>query len=338
MDGIHFRARAPLRIGLAGGGTDVDPYASAKGGVVFNTTINRYAYCTLTPTDDDLVTVRSTDYGIFKAHLDGGPLVLDGNMDLMKVVTNHFGIRDGFRMFLQSEAPPGSGLGGSSTVIVSIIAAVCEWQEIEMSGHEMARLAYDLERKELGLKGGKQDQYAAVFGGFNLMRFGSENVDVESLDISMDTVNELQCRTLLCYTGTTRDSATIIERQVESFQKGQNEHALDESKKLALDMSHAVIRGDITEAGELLDLSWQYKKQFSQSVSNPRIDSLYNAAKKAGAIGGKVSGAGGGGFMFYICDYDRKYDVAKALERNGAVVTDFMFEPSGVISWRYPND
>lgn len=338
MDGVHYRSRAPLRIGIAGGGTDVDPYASKNGGVVFNTTINRYAYCTITPTENHSMSVHSTDYGKYEAPLDGGPLPLDGNMDLIKAVTNHFEISDGFKMFLQSEAPPGSGLGGSSTVIVSIIAATCEWLGIKMSGDEMASLAYKLEREEIGLKGGKQDQYAAVFGGFNLMKFGANGVDVNRVRISKDTINELQYRSVLCYTGTSRESAKIIESQVDSFKSGQNKEALDRSKEIALDMARAFEKGNINEAGELLDLSWKYKKQFSDKISNPQIDSLYEAARNAGAIGGKVSGAGGGGFMYFICRYDRKYNVAQELQKRGARVADFMYEPDGVISWRYPNE
>lgn len=338
MDGIHYRARAPLRIGIAGGGTDVDPYASRKGGVVFNTTINRYAYCTITPTDDHSMSVHSTDYGKYEAPLDGGPLTLDGNMDLIKAVTNHFEVTDGFKMFLQSEAPPGSGLGGSSTVIVSIIAAMCEWIGKKMTGTEMAQLAYTLEREEIGLKGGKQDQYAAVFGGFNLMKFGSQGVDVNRVRITEDTINELQYCSLLCYTGTPRESAKIIESQVDSFNNGQNEEALDRSKEIAVEMTKALERGQIRTAGELLDTSWEYKKQFSNKITNPQIDSLYDAAKSAGAIGGKVSGAGGGGFMYFICRYDRKYSVAQELQKRGARVTDYMFEPKGVMSWRYPNE
>ncbi len=335
---FHYRARAPLRIGLAGGGTDVEPYASQERGAVFNTTINRYAYCTITPTGDHSMSVHSTDYGKYEAPLDGGPLVLDGNMDLIKAVTNHFGITDGFKMFLQSEAPPGSGLGGSSTVIVSIIAATCEWTGVKLTSNQMAQLAYKLEREVIGLKGGKQDQYAAVFGGFNFMKFGPNGVNVNRVKIHEDTVNELQYCSLLCYLGNTRESADIIESQVTKFNKGQNKEALDRTKELAVSMYEAIERGDIHEAGEILDQSWVYKKQFSSKVSNQHIDSMYEAAKKAGAIGGKVSGAGGGGFMYFICDYDRKYYVAQELGRMGAKVTDFMFEPQGVTSWRYSNE
>ena len=338
MGTTHYRARAPLRIGLTGGGTDVDPYASKKGGAVFNSTINRYAYCTITPTDDHKLSVHSTDYGKYEAYLDGGPLPLNGNMDLVKSVTNHFGVTDGFKAFLQSEAPPGSGLGGSSTVIVSIIAAVCEWQGIKMTSYDTAQLAYHLEREVIGLKGGKQDQYAAVFGGFNLMKFSGSGVDVNRVRVLPDTVNELQYRSVLCYTGKTRESAGIIQSQMDSFKSGQNEAALDASKELAFTMSRALEKGDIREAGEILDQSWAYKKQFSNKITNPEIDGMYNAAKEAGAIGGKISGAGGGGFMFFICRYDAKYDVAKKLSSMGAKVSDFMFEPNGVTSWRYNND
>ena len=255
-------------------------------------------------------------------------------MDLIKAVTNHFQITDGFKLFLQSEAPPGSGLGGSSTVIVSIIAAMCEWLGEKMTGLEMAQLAYKLEREEIGLKGGKQDQYAAVFGGFNLMKFNANGVDVNRVRVSEDAVNELQYCSLLCYTGTPRESAKIIESQVDSFKSGQNEEALDESKKLAFEMTREFERGTINAVGELLDLSWSYKKQFSSKISNPMIDAMYQTAIANGAYGGKVSGAGGGGFMYFICEYDKKHQVAKELIKWGARVTDFMFEPNGAHSWR----
>lgn len=330
----YVRSRAPLRIGLAGGGTDVDPYASEKGGAVFNTTINKYAYCTIIPNGTNNVSVESANYGMYETYLDGGPLPLDGNMDLIKAVLNHFEIKDGFRMLLQSDSPPGSGLGGSSTVIVAAIAAVTEWMGENLTSRELAQLAYRLEREDIGLKGGKQDQYAAVFGGFNLMKFRRDGVDVNRVKIKERTLNELQYRSILCYTGETRESANIIESQMNRFKKGDNERALDLTKEMAFDMATALEKGDIEETGRLLDLGWEYKKQFSDKITNPGIDKLYNAAKESGAIGGKVSGAGGGGFMFFVCDYDKKFVVSEKLTKLGAKVTDFMFEPEGVVAWR----
>ncbi|MDR1405525.1 MAG: kinase [Candidatus Methanoplasma sp.] len=330
----YIRSRAPLRIGIAGGGTDVDPYASEKGGCVFNTTINKYAYCTLTPREDKLMSVHSLYYGRYQAPLDGGPLKLDGNLDLIKAVANHFGIADGFDMMIQSDAPAGSGLGGSSTMMVALISAVANWLGEEMSSDEIAGLAYHLERVDIGLKGGKQDQYAAAFGGFNLMEMDSNGVKVNPVKVRSDVSNELQCRSLLCYTGISRESAEIIDTQIKAFKRGSNEKALDESKRLAREICEAVRKGDIESAGLLLDESWQYKKQFSDNISNNNINSLYETAMANGAIGGKVSGAGGGGFMYFICRYDAKARVAQELQKQGAVITDFMFDPNGVTSWR----
>lgn len=328
------RSRAPLRIGIAGGGTDVEPYASQKGGVVFNSTINKYAYCSILPNGKDSMSIRSLDYGTFEAPLDGGPLKYDGNMDLVKAVANHFDIRDGFDMFIHSEAPPGSGLGGSSTVIVAILKAVTAWQDIRMTKHEMASLAYHLEREVLGLKGGKQDQYAATFGGFNRMEFGADGVNVIPLSVSSDTIDELQYCSLLCYTGRSRESAGIIDSQMRSFKEGTNEDALDASKVLAMELSNRLVHGDIPEVGRLLGEMWDQKKRFSSKITNPMIDAMYRVAMENGAYGGKVSGAGGGGFMYFICEYDRRHLVAKELTKWGARITDFMFDPNGAHSWR----
>ena len=330
----YIRARAPLRIGLAGGGTDVEPYASRSGGCVFNTTVDKYAYCTLVPRKDHMMYVKSHYYGRYKTKLNSSPLKFDGNMDLAKAVANHFQIEDGFNIDIHSDVPAGSGLGGSSTMIVAIIAAVAEWQNKKMSKHEMAELAYHLEREDIGLKGGKQDQYAAVFGGFNLIDFMKNEVKVNPVKIDRDIVNELQCRSVMCFTGVSRESAKIIDSQVKSYKNGQNKVALDESKRLAREISEAVSKGDLDGAGTLLDESWSYKKQFSSSVSNKSIESLYKAAISKGAIGGKVSGAGGGGFMYFICKYDKKVNVIQELKKRGAEVTDFMFEPEGVTTWR----
>ena len=232
----YIRSRAPLRIGIAGGGTDVDPYASTRGGCVFNTTINKYAYCTLIPRNDRIMMVKSRYYGRYKAKLNGDPLKFDGNMDLAKAVANHFGLEEGFNIDIHSDVPAGSGLGGSSTMIVAIISAVAEWQGKELSKQEIAKLAYHLEREDIGLKGGKQDQYAAVYGGFNLLDI-KKDVKVMPVEMDNDVINELQCRSVMCFTGMSRESAKIIDSQIRSFKSGQNIEALDETKRLAREIS-----------------------------------------------------------------------------------------------------
>lgn len=335
----YIRSRSPLRIGLAGGGTDVDPYASEKGGCVFNTTINKYAYCTITPRhDSSMMSVRSLYYGRYQVPLDGGPLKLDGNMDLIKAVTNYFKIKQGCDVFIHSDVPAGSGLGGSSSMMVAMISAVANWLEQDISPNEIAHLAYKLERGVIGLKGGTQDQYASAFGGFNLMDIDSSGVRVTPIKLDADIVNELQYRSVLCFTGTSRESAEIIGTQIDSFKKGDNQIALDESKRLAREICHSLQKSDIDEAARGLDQSWEYKKQFSDKISNPQINRLYDVAKKNGAIGGKVSGAGGGGFMYFICEYDKKTQVAQELHKSGAVMSGFMFDPNGVTSWRNRNE
>ena len=329
-----IRARAPVRIGLAGGGTDVNPYATEKGGYVFNTTINKYAYSTLRPRRDKQIKVTSEYYGRYTAPLDGGPLPLDGNMDLIKAVTNYFNPKEGFDMTIRSDVPAGSGLGGSSTMIVAMIAAISNWLDVDMSKTEMSELAFHLEREVIGLKGGCQDQYAAVFGGFNSLKIDKSGVNVMPAHIHPDIISELQCRSVMCFTGTTHDSAQIIETQQAAYKSGQNEEALDRSKDVAICFRSALRHGDLDDCGELLAESWEYKKKFSESITNTELDKLYNTAVQAGAIGGKVSGAGGGGFMYFITSFDKKSKVTKALIQAGATISDFNFEPNGVTSWR----
>ena len=331
----YIRARAPLRIGMAGGGTDVEPYASERGGCVFNTTIDKYAYCTVAPNGSDRLSIVSLDYGTFEVPLDGGPLRYDGNMDLIKAVRNHFDITDGFDVFIHSDAPPGSGLGGSSTVIVSILGAVTEWIGVGLNDHDLAELAFRLEREELGLKGGKQDQYAAVFGGFNLMEFGKDGVKVNRVGLKENTINELQYCSLLCYTGNSRESANIIDAQITRYSKGSNTDALDASKRLAAEGKNALMRDNIKEFGETLNEAWEQKKRFTPDVTNELLDRYYRTAMDSGAVGGKISGAGGGGFMYFVCEYDRKHIVAKNLKKIGAKITDFTFESKGVQTWRH---
>lgn len=333
----YIRSRSPLRIGIAGGGTDVEPYMSAKGGRVFNTTINKYAYCTLLPKYNRTMSVHSVYYGTYKVKLGSSPFKFDGNMDLIKAVANHFDLKDGFDITIHSDAPAGSGLGGSSTMLTAMIAAVANWTETELTKPEMAHLAYVLEREKIGLTGGKQDQYATVFGGFNVFEFTSDDVKIKQVKMDPDMVNELQYRSVLCFTGMSRESAKIIKSQIESTKNKENVDALDATKKLASIVAKSFEKGDFENAGKLLDEAWSLKKQFTKGVSNRYIDKLYSTARENGAIGGKVSGAGGGGFMYFICEYDKKPEVAEALKKKGAIVSDFMFEPEGVIAWRSKN-
>lgn len=333
---IFYRSKAPLRISLGGGGTDVSPYPEEKGGAILNTTISKYAYCTIYPREDNQITVKSLDFKKMYKWKVKDTFEYDGNLDLVKVVLNHFNVNQGCDIYLHCDAPPGSGLGSSSTVIVSIIGAVSSWLSIPMSSYETANLAYVLERKNLAMIGGKQDQYAATFGGFNFMEFEKDDVTVTPLRIRKDVLNELHYRMILLHTGKTRNSGNIIENQRSNYKKKNVDtmRALDNIKEIAGEMRKTLLKGNIDKLAKLLDESWQNKKHFTSNISNEYIDSLYQTAIDSGAVGGKISGAGGGGFMFFICDFDKKHIVSEKLESLGAESVDFIFEGNGLQTWR----
>ncbi len=340
-----IRSKAPLRISFAGGGTDVSPYPEEKGGAVLNCTIDKFAYATLESVPDDAgaVAVESLDYDIV-AHYNKPSDFLEatGELDLVKAAlrvlrrpSNGGTAHDSLRLFLHSDAPPGTGLGTSSTMVVALVGAFQRYLKQSWTSYEVAELAYEIERREFGMKGGRQDMYAAAFGGFNFMEFGSEHTVVNPLKIPAEVVNELAYRLLLCYTGTSHYSNDMIERQQKSYAdpRGATVAALDATKQLALDMKNELLRGNIDEMGRLLDEGWQLKKRFTEGITNPQIDALYARARDAGALGGKLLGAGGGGYLLLFCDFARRAKVAKAVESAGGRTEEFALEPDGLQTW-----
>lgn len=330
-----IRSKAPLRISFGGGGTDVPPYSQEQGGAVLSATIDKYTYCTLIPRDDDTVKVRSLDYDTLVKYNVDSELQYDGKLDLVKAVTKVTGIRKGCDLLLHGDAPPGSGLGSSSALVVGLVGAFKHWLRLPLTHYEIAELAYRIERQELGIKGGKQDQYAATFGAFNFIEFLDDKTIVNPLRIDQDIINELEYRLILCYTGQTRLSAGIIEDQMGSYVQRKQDvvHALDETKLLAIKMKNALLLGQLDEFGSLLHQAWANKRRFSSKITNPHIDQLYEVAKQAGTIGGKLLGAGGGGYLLLFCDFDRKHAVAERLERHGGQVVSFSFDFNGLQTW-----
>lgn len=336
-----YRARAPLRISFAGGGTDVSPYADQRGGLVLNATIDKYAYATLRPTEERAITIKSLDYHTIAKYGLDQPLVYNGQLDLVKAAIRRLHASDngqdaqGFELFLHTDAPPGSGLGSSSAIVVAIIGVFSQWLGIPLTSYEIASLAYQIERLDLGIKGGRQDQYAAAFGGFNLMEFYGDRVIVNPLRIPLDILNELHYSLVLFNTGGTRLSAQIIDHQTQGFIQGQQEvvAAMDSIKQLTVETKNALLQGRLEDFGLLLHESWVNKKKMASSISNPLIDEMYRAARRLGALGGKISGAGGGGYIFFYCPYETQAAVAESLEALGAVQVSFGFELSGLQIW-----
>jgi D-glycero-alpha-D-manno-heptose-7-phosphate kinase len=352
-----IRCKAPLRISFAGGGTDVSPYADEKGGAVLNATINKYAYVTLRPRHDDVIRIYSTAYNITANYSIEGPLPYDGTMDLVKAAINRAcphlvgsdpggeptradessptGRAHGFEFFIHNDAPPGSGLGGSSTLVVALVGALRQWLHAPWTDYEVAGLAFEIERIDMAMAGGRQDQYAAAFGGFNFIEFQGDTVLVNPLRVPRATLNELQHNLLLCYTGTTRMSDEIIKSQTLNYRRQAvgAVHAMDELKRLAYEMKKQLLTGNLTAFGTLLHEAWVSKRKMAAQISTAHIDRLYETARNAGALGGKISGAGGGGYMFFYCPNETKYDVAEALEKLGAQAVDFGFDLRGMQTW-----
>jgi D-glycero-alpha-D-manno-heptose-7-phosphate kinase len=336
-----IRAKAPLRIGLAGGGTDVPPYSDIYGGAILNATINSYAVVTIEPRQDGCIFLDSQDLGE-SVQLDfAKSLPLDGKLDLIKGVYNRVVLESGvmpgaFTLNTYSDVPKGSGLGSSSTIAVAILGAFSQWLGIPLGEYDLAHLAWEIERKDLGMAGGKQDQYAATFGGFNFMEFyGEEKVIVNPLRIREEVINELAFCLLLYYTSTSRVSSDIIERQTVNFSAKKDEplEAAHKLKEQAIAMKEALLLGKLDRIGEILDYGWQNKKKMASGISNPVIDEIYETARKAGASGGKISGAGGGGFMMFFCPGNTRYAVMKSLEPFGGSFLKFNFTAKGLTSW-----
>ena len=329
-----IRGRAPLRVSFGGGGTDVEPFCVNQGGAIIGSTINKYAYCSIVPRDDEEIIVHSLDFDMTVKYNTRENYVYDGKLDLVKAALKGMDIRQGCEVYLQCDAPPGSGLGTSSTVMVAMLAAMARWKGVEMDAYRLADLAYEVEREDLKIAGGYQDQYAATFGGFNFIEFhGRNNVVVNPLRIMKDIIHELQYNLLLCYTGNIHISANIIKDQVQNYEKKDGFEAMCEVKALAYAMKDELLKGNLHSFGKLLNYGWESKKRMSSKITNPQVDALYNEAMAAGALGGKLLGAGGGGYLLMYCPYNLRHKVAARLEAAGGQLTDWCFELRGAQSW-----
>ncbi len=337
LDALSFRAKAPLRISFAGGGTDVPPFCTREGGCVLNATVNRYVFGKLRPRGDKNVQIESVDFGVSLSYEAPDIPPFDGKLDLVKAAIQKLGGQDssGFGLFLHSDAPPGSGLGSSSTLMVTIVGLLKEFRNLPLTEYEIANLAYTIERQDLGIDGGLQDQYAATFGGFNFIEFHGDQVVVNPLRVRQDIINELEHNLLLCYTGKTRQSDRIIEDQVSRYSKGDPETAgaLRQQKALAVEMKNRLLQGRLRDFGGLLHDAWESKKKLSPKVSTPEVNEMYEEARRLGALGGKITGAGGGGYMLFYCLFERKHRVAERLKQMGGQVSEFAFEFHGLQTW-----
>jgi D-glycero-alpha-D-manno-heptose-7-phosphate kinase len=338
-----FRARAPLRLGLAGGGTDVSPYCDIHGGFVLNAAIDRYAYAVIKTLDEPIVRLAAADQQIQIVTEVGAPLTLNGKLDLHKAVYSHMvqHFNEGKPIPLElstfCDAPAGSGLGSSSTLVVVMIRAFAELLNLPLDDYTIAHLAYKIERVDCGLQGGRQDQYSATFGGFNFMEFyADERAVINPLRIKNWIICELEASLVLFFTGVSRESAQIIADQSSNLKSGSVDalDAMHGIKREALVMKECLLRGDFNGLVESMRLGWENKKRSAKTVSNSHIDSIYDTAIKAGALAGKVSGAGGGGFMLFFVPTEKRMDVIRSLNMFEGQVSNCHFTKHGTQAWR----
>lgn len=336
-----YRSKAPLRIGLAGGGTDVSPYSDMYGGAILNATVSLYAYANIEPIAENAIILQALDRREEQRFEWNSELPIDGKLDLLKGVYNRihkqYGMPvTGFKLSTFVDAPAGSGLGTSSTLVVAIVGAFAEMLRLPLGEYDIAHLAYEIERDDLKMAGGKQDQYAATFGGVNYMEFyAADKVIVNPLRIKQQYLFELENNLVLYYTATSRESARIIEKQSQNVvsKKEKPIDAMHQLKHQAQLMKEALLKGRLHEIGEILDFGFQQKKQMAEGISNDLMDEIYASAKKSGATGGKISGAGGGGFMTFYCPGTSKYNVIEALSTFGGYVKTYQFVDHGLTSW-----
>ncbi|MGG6270699.1 hypothetical protein ACQ4M3_39265 [Leptolyngbya sp. AN03gr2] len=336
------RSRAPLRLGIAGGGSDVSPYCNQYGGQVLNVTIDLYAYCTIEIGLEDKVVFVAADRQEADMFDLQPVLEFNGRLDLHKAVYNRIvkqfnqNVPLALKLTTYSDAPAGSGLGSSSTMVVAMVTAYVEWLKLPLGEYEVARLAYEIERLDLGLSGGRQDTYAATFGGFNFIEFhGDERVIVNPLRIKDWMINELESSLLLYYTEVSRESATIIDEQIKNVKVGDAE-ALEATHQIRQDavlMKEAVLKGSMKDIAKILGRSWEAKKKMARGITSGQIEHAYEIAMCSGAYSGKVSGAGGGGFIVFMTHPEQKMNVIRALNNLEGRITNFHFTERGAQSW-----
>jgi len=336
-----YRSKAPLRIGLAGGGTDVSPYSDLYGGAILNVTVSLSAYATIELINSSEIILEAFDRHEIERYAVQTELPLTGTLDLLKGVYNRVQKdypfpAQGFKLSTFVDAPAGSGLGTSSTLVVAILGSFVEMLKLPLGDYDIAQYAYEIERTDLQLAGGKQDQYAATFGGVNFMEFlKDDNVIVNPLRIRQEYLHELENNLVLFYTASSRESATIIKEQQKNVTQ-KNEKSIEAMHKLkeqAQQMKEAMLKGKLHEIGNILDYGFEQKKLMADNISNSSLDAFYQTAKNAGATGGKISGAGGGGFMIFYCPDNTRYAVINQLEKLNGKCMKYSFTQHGLQSW-----
>lgn len=329
------RARSPVRIDLAGGWTDVPPFSAEQGGCVVNAAISRHSYASLIPSETGGFRLESADYDEqIDAH-SIRQMEYDGNLDLLKAAIRRRGYEMGGHIITRSDAPPGSGTGSSASMGVTMVGIIDHLMDAHTDKMQVAATANLLEIEELGIPGGKQDQYAAAIGGINFMEFKDPLVTVDSIQVPGDFLLELEKHLLLVYTGKSRLSGDLISRVMGAYtaKKAGVDEALNNIRQAAFDMRDALLAQDLQRVGDVLDFNWTNQKRLYEEMTTPKIEALFQVARPEGVLGGKACGAGGGGCILLLCEPDREHRVRRAVEDLGGEIIEFQFDHAGLQVW-----
>ena len=336
---VVIMSRAPVRVSFGGGGSDLSNYFLSNVGAVINVTISLYAHVTMTLRDDNEIHIESKDLGETVC-------IKDVN-DLQSYVNSKFGLiisvlmvidpKFGFNLHIYSDFPLGSGLGGSATVAVAILGCFNELRRDKWTQYEVAELAYQAERHVLGISGGWQDQYASVFGGFNFMEFKNHQNLVHPLRLPRKTQLLLEESLVLCDTGILHNSDLIHKDQSKSLKDEDKLSFIGKNVDLTYELRDSLLKGRLDSFGEFLNMAWNYKKKFSTKISNNMIDQIYDFAIQNGATGGKLLGAGGGGFFLFYVQPLRKIKLVDLLAKHNLKIRNFNFDSNGLESWTVRN-
>lgn len=328
-----IRSRAPLRVSFSGGGTDIKDYFKDYGGVVISSTIGRYAYTTLKPRTDDWVNVKEEEFDIdFSFHIND--LTRNNDVPFFNAIIKHFSPKEGFSLITHSDSDYGSGLGSSSGMMVSVVGAFDKWLNLNLSEYEIAETAYKIEREDLNILGGMQDQYSASFGGFNFIEFKKDNkVVVNSMKLRTSTIYDLQFRLIMVNLGTSRFSGNLIRNQIKRIPNEEVLEHYSKIKDLTVEIKDLLYRDSLEDLGLLLTEEWNHKKMLSPYISNKEIDSFFNFAESNGAKGHKLLGAGESGYALLFTDEDHRYNLIKSLLRKGYNFSNIEFVPTGLEVW-----
>jgi D-glycero-alpha-D-manno-heptose-7-phosphate kinase len=331
---VLARARAPVRISFGGGGSDLTYYFIDNPGLVLSTTIALFCHVTLIPRSDQSIKLHSEDLGTSEQYISLVELLQAPIKTLLNSVISVIKPSYGFDLYVRSDFPVGSGLGGSSAVATAIVAAFNEFRIDHWSTYEIAELSFHAERLCFGVAGGWQDQYASAFGGFNLIELDGTKNFVHPIRLDVATINELEECLILCDSRTKHDSGYLHQQQREAMTQTNNVVSITQMVEVCREMHKHLIRGELKEFGLCLDRAWRLKRTFSSSVSNDNLDNIYNVAIEAGALGGKLLGAGAGGFFLFFVQPQYRQAVAQSLRNIKCTLSNFRFEAEGVASWR----